>query len=102
MAGHQIKLILRRLQQGDRLTSFEAQEMGIARLASRITDLRKLGYVIESRFVKIEKGDGSKGHVKQYWLKKSPQKTGGQVGDAQQQQPTLWNEPKQNAQAGGF
>ncbi len=64
----QNKRILDYLQKGHWLTALKALELfGCFRLASRVYDLRKLGYEIDDKMVKLNSGK----HVKSYWLKKN-------------------------------
>lgn len=52
------------------ITQLEAlQELGIMRLASRISDLRRKGYHIESEMVSVENRYGEKCRVKIYRFK---------------------------------
>ena len=49
------------------ITQLEAlQELGIMRLASRVSDLRKHGYDIQSQMVQVENRYGEKCRVKRY------------------------------------
>ena len=49
------------------ITQLEAQnELGIMRLAARISDLRKHGYDIQSQMVQVENRYGEKCRVKRY------------------------------------
>lgn len=58
------------------ITHIEAdREYGIMRLASRINDLRRLGYAIESKMVEGRNRDGKKTHYASYSLAKE----GGEV-----------------------
>ena len=60
----QTTLILGWLEQGNSITSLEAlQRFGVFRLASRISELSKMGYQIVSETVK----DGDK-HYSKYFL----------------------------------
>lgn len=53
------------------ITHIEAErEYGIMRLASRINDLRRLGYAIESKMVSGINRDGRKTHYASYSLAK--------------------------------
>lgn len=45
-------------------------DLGIMRLASRISSLKKKGYPITSRMIEVENRFGEKVHIKQYSLKK--------------------------------
>jgi len=61
--------LLHALQHGAYLTSMEAlQAYGIARLASRINELKNLGYNIKKKMIEVECRDGSTVHVAQYYL----------------------------------
>ena len=63
--------ILDYLDSHSSITQLEAlNELGILRLASRISDLRKRGYMIESEMVKVENRYGEKCRVKRYTIKK--------------------------------
>lgn len=58
----QNRKILHALQQGERLTSWDAiKRWGITRLSARIADLRAMGYNIIAKYV-----EGAK--YKVYWL----------------------------------
>lgn len=66
----QSERILDYLRNHDGITQFEAlQELGIMRLASRVSDLRKHGYAIESKMVTVKNRYGEKCSVKRYSLK---------------------------------
>lgn len=55
------------LQEHGTITQLEAlQELGIMRLASRVSDLRKHGYDIQSQMVKVENRYGETCRVKRY------------------------------------
>ncbi|MDO9509070.1 MAG: helix-turn-helix domain-containing protein [Thermovirgaceae bacterium] len=57
--------ILSFLQDGQTITSLDALDrFGCMRLASRISELRRKGIPIRSRFIKTENGK----QVKEYWL----------------------------------
>ena len=45
-------------------------DLGVARLASRISDLRSLGVPIESEMIEVKNRFGEKCHVKRYRLGK--------------------------------
>ena len=58
------------------ITQLEAlQELGIMRLASRISDLRRKGYDIESKLVKVENRYGETCRVKRYCLPEMERET---------------------------
>ena len=49
------------------ITQFEAlQDLGIMRLASRISDLKRLGYPIDSKVVEVKNRFGETCHIKSY------------------------------------
>lgn len=49
------------------ITSYEAdRELGVSRLASRITELKKMGYNIVSKFEPVKNRYGEVCHVKRY------------------------------------
>lgn len=53
------------------ITQLEAlNELGIMRLASRISDLRRRGYMIESKMDVVHNRYGEKCRVKRYTIKK--------------------------------
>ena len=66
----QCELILRYMDEHGSITSLEAmQYFGCMRLASRISDLRKRGYMIVRNMVTTYYEDGSyKGHYAEYHL----------------------------------
>lgn len=67
--NRQSDAILDEMLNGRRITQLEMlQEHGVGRLASRISDLRNEGYLITSRRIPVEKGDGSRANVSQYWM----------------------------------
>ena len=50
------------------ITQLEAlQDLGIMRLASRISDLKRLGHPIESKVVEVKNRYGEPCHVKRYY-----------------------------------
>lgn len=52
------------------ITQFEAlKDLGVMRLASRVSELRKHGHKIESQMVKVENRYGETCRVKRYFLK---------------------------------
>lgn len=51
------------------ITQYQAiRDLGVMRLASRVTELRKAGYVIHDRMVPVKNRFGEKCHIKQYRL----------------------------------
>lgn len=52
------------------ITQLEAlRDLGVLRLASRISDLRRLGWPITSEFITVQNRFGEKCSVKRYMLK---------------------------------
>lgn len=66
----QCELILRYMDEHGSITSLEAMKLfGCMRLASRISDLRKRGYMIVRTMVTMFNEDGSyRGHYAEYHL----------------------------------
>ncbi len=61
--------ILDYLDKKGSITANEAEDyLGIRRLASRITDLKRLGYVFESDWVEVKNRWGEKTRIKRYRL----------------------------------
>ena len=66
----QANRVLAYIEEHGSITQFEAfTELGIMRLASRISDLRRIGVQIESKTEKVENKFGETCHVKRYSLK---------------------------------
>ena len=56
------------------ITQLEAlRDLGIMRLASRISDLRRLGYPIASTTQKVKNRYGETSHIKRYYIAKENQ-----------------------------
>lgn len=53
------------------ITARQAYHMGIMRLASRISDLKREGHKITSETVKVKNRDGSSSYVSKYSLLKT-------------------------------
>lgn len=53
------------------ITARQAYQMGIMRLASRISDLKREGHKITSETVKVKNRDGSSSYVSKYSLLKT-------------------------------
>lgn len=52
------------------ITQYEAlQDLGVMRLASRISDLKRLGYPVESEMVTVKNRHGEECKVKKYTLR---------------------------------
>ena len=67
MKVKQTERILNHMQEHGSITPLDAMnEYGIFRLASRISDLKKQGYDIQSSFIEVQNRYGEKCHVKSY------------------------------------
>lgn len=65
----QAQRIIDHLKSGRQLTQFEAlQDLGIMRLASRISDLKRDGYVIDKKMIEVFNRFGEGCHVASYKL----------------------------------
>jgi hypothetical protein len=63
----QNEMILRHFERFGSITSLEAiNEYGILRLASRVSDLKRLGYPIVSEIETVTNRFGEKVHIKRY------------------------------------
>lgn len=72
--GTQAERILRYMETNGSITQIQAlNDTGVMRLASRISDLRKRGYRIESDFVKVRNRYGEVCWVKSYRLAREAQ-----------------------------
>lgn len=60
--------ILNYMNEHGSITQFEAYQLGILRLASRISDMRRLGYPIEREMVTVKNRFGEDCRVAQYSL----------------------------------
>lgn len=62
--------ILKYMNDFGSITQYEAmQDLGVMRLASRISDLRRLGYPITSTMEPVRNRYGEKNHIKRYSMK---------------------------------
>lgn len=67
----QCKRLIDYMMRGGKLTSLSAmRELGVARLASRIHDIKEMGYEVESRMVSETNRYGEKTSFKEYWMEK--------------------------------
>ena len=65
----QAQRVVKFMQDHGSITQFEAMNLlGIMRLASRISELKKQGYEIESKVEKVKNRFGETCHVKRYRL----------------------------------
>lgn len=60
--------VLKYMQTYGSITAREAMRFGCMRLASRITDLKKQGYIIDREMIEVTNVDGSKSRVARYTL----------------------------------
>ncbi len=67
----QTERVLEYMEKHGSITQCEAMTISVMRLASRISDLRKLGYPIESEMVTVCNRYGEKCRVKRYRLTES-------------------------------
>ena len=64
--------ILQYIEEFGSITQLDAlRDLGVMRLASRISDLRGLGYPITSRIETVENRFGEKCHIKRYTIEVS-------------------------------
>lgn len=68
----QCEKVLDYIKTNGSITQREALGLGIYRLASRVSDLKKAGYNIRSVKVIVINKDGSKSHVAKYELQQMP------------------------------
>lgn len=69
----QIERIVNYLSINGTITQDDAKEdLGIQRLASRICDMKSMGYVINDEYISVLNRYGEKCRVKQYWIVRSP------------------------------
>ena len=54
----------------NQITARDAYKLGIMRLASRISDMKRLGYWIATDFITVTNADGSKSRVAEYKIVK--------------------------------
>ena len=54
----------------NQITARDAYKLGIMRLASRISDMKRLGYWVHSELVEVENADGSNSRVARYTIVK--------------------------------
>lgn len=67
----QAERVLEYIKEFGSITQLEAlRDLGVMRLASRITDLKNMGYAIESEIVAVRNRYGEKCHIKSYRLGK--------------------------------
>lgn len=76
--------ILDYMEQFGSITQFEAiRDLGVMRLASRISELRKKGVLIEDKMITVKNRFEEKCRVKQYSLKKAEGEENGRLQEKQ-------------------
>ena len=61
--------VLNYIERFGSITHLEAErDLGVMRLASRISDLKRMGYPITSKFETVENRFGEKVHIKRYMM----------------------------------
>lgn len=66
----QCELVLNYIEEHGSITARQAYKLGIMRLASRISDLKRAGFDIKSDTVKVKCRDGSVTYVSRYSMRK--------------------------------
>lgn len=66
----QCETVLNYIEEHGSITARQAYKLGIMRLASRISDLKKAGFDIKSDTVKVKCRDGSVTYVSRYSMRK--------------------------------
>lgn len=66
----QCETVLNYIEEHGSITARQAYKLGIMRLASRISDLKKAGFDIKSDTVKVKCRDGSVSYVSRYSMRK--------------------------------
>ena len=63
----QVEQVLEYIRKNGSITQLQAlNDLGVMRLASRVSDLRRLGYPVVAQTVKVETRSGKGAYVKQY------------------------------------
>lgn len=67
----QVERVLDYMDEFGSITQFEAiRDLGVMRLASRISELRKMGFTIDDAMIPVKNRYGETCHIKQYKLGK--------------------------------
>lgn len=74
MSKNQREVVLNYIKDHGSITARQAYHLGIMRLASRISDLKKAGFDIISDTVKVKNRDGSFAYVSRYSIRKEESK----------------------------
>lgn len=64
----QCEKILNYIEDHGSITARQAYKLGIMRLASRISDLRREGHLIKTEDIKVKNRDGSHSYIAKYSL----------------------------------
>lgn len=64
----QCEKILNYIDEHGSITARQAYKLGIMRLASRISDLRREGHLIKTEDIKVKNRDGSHSYIAKYYL----------------------------------
>ena len=67
----QCEKILNYIEEHGSITARQAYKLGIMRLASRISDLRREGHLIKTEDIKVKNRDGSHSYIAKYSLTKN-------------------------------
>ena len=67
----QCEKILKYIEDHGSITARQAYKLGIMRLASRISDLRREGHLIKTEDIKVKNRDGSHSYIAKYSLIKN-------------------------------
>lgn len=62
----QCEKILKYIEDHGSITARQAYKLGIMRLASRISDLRREGHLIKTEDIKVKNRDGSHSYIAKY------------------------------------
>lgn len=72
----QIEKIYNYMMNHGSITARQAYHMGIMRLASRISDMRRAGFKIKSESVRVQNLDGSTSYISRYSFLKEGEENG--------------------------
>ena len=65
----QCQLVADYMKRHGSITQLQANyDLGVSRLSGRIFDLKRKGYVINDRYIKVIDRYGKKTEVKEYWI----------------------------------
>ena len=66
--GTQKALILKYIAENGYITTMNAYELGITQLATRISELKEMGYTFNTEDVKYKDNNGKRKHYYKYYL----------------------------------